>query len=159
MTQEKKVTIRKFQYSDIPLKVKWINDFNNNQYLHYKLPLTIDNTKRWYDENSTKTNRYDATIILDTVPVGIIGLLNITNSSAEYYITVGETFCKGCGVATKASVLILDYAFSTLGLEKVYLTTEPKNTPAIGLYKKLGFRQVGVKNGQLLFEYTNPTDK
>ena len=32
---KEEITIRKFEEKDIPNKVKWINDNNNNSYLHY----------------------------------------------------------------------------------------------------------------------------
>ena len=33
------VTIRRFEKRDIPDKVTWVNDTENNRFLHYDLPL------------------------------------------------------------------------------------------------------------------------
>lgn len=140
-----KVTIRKFEKRDIPRKVEWINNPENNRFLHYDIPLEIDKTEMWYEKNSEKEDRYDAVIEADEVPCGTIGLLSIDrkNSKAEYYIAMGETELKGKGVATEASRLILDYAFRVLGLNRVYLFTETENIAAQRLFTKIGFIREG----------------
>ena len=135
------VTIRKFQEKDVPNKVKWINNPENNQYLHYDFPLNEENTKVWFSKIKDLTNRYDAIIEYEGVPVGIIGLLNIQNGKAEYYVTMGETDYKGKGIAKKATLLLLDYAFNELHLSEVYLYTEVNNISAQKLFEKCGFIQ------------------
>ena len=86
-----KVTLRKFEERDIKNKVRWINDSANNQYLHYELPLEEEKTKQWYGKIKNRTDRYDAVIECDGKAVGVIGLLEIKNGQAEYYVTLGET--------------------------------------------------------------------
>lgn len=138
------VSVRKFEEKDIPDKVRWINDSANNQYLHYNLPLTEEGTKAWFLKIKDSTDRYDAVIQYDGTPVGVIGLLNIHDGKAEYYITMGETDFKGKGIAKKATLLLLDYAFSQLNLSEVYLYTEVDNIPAQKLFEKCGFMQGGI---------------
>ena len=58
-------------------KVEWINNAENNIFLHYELPLTITKTEEWFDKKCQRNDRFDATIDVDGVPVGIIGLLSI----------------------------------------------------------------------------------
>ncbi len=139
------VTIRKFEEKDIPNKVKWINDPANNRFLHYDLPLEEEKTRKWYRSIITRQDRYDAVIEADGVPCGLIGLLNIDskNQKAEFYIAMGEAAYKRKGVAEKASRLLLDHAFGCLALNRVYLYTETKNTPARNLFEKIGFKKEG----------------
>lgn len=127
--QDARITIRKFEKSDIPKKVEWINNPANNRFLHYNIPLSVEGTERWFDSHQGETTRYDAVIEADGVPVGTIGLLSIDrkNSKAEYYIAMGETSYKGKGVAKEASRLILSYGFEELGLNRIYLFTEVDN--------------------------------
>lgn len=138
-----RISIRRFERQDIPNKVRWINDPDNNKYLHYELPLEVDKTERWYDAIKKRTDRYDAVIEADGFPVGLIGLLSIDRKfrKAEYYISMGEASYKGKGVAFKASELLLNYAFESLHLKSVYLFTEEANIPAQRLFEKLGFRR------------------
>lgn len=145
MWQEVKVTIRKFERSDIPNKVKWINDERNNQFLHYDIPISEEKTEKWFDSHIGETTRYDALIEADGIPVGTIGLLSIDykNSKAEYYIAMGEPDYKGKGIAKEASRLILKYGFDTLGLNRIYLMTETDNFAAQALFERLGFIKEG----------------
>ena len=140
------ITLRKFEKRDIPNKIIWINDDRNNRYLHYDLPLEYEKTCRWFEVNQGRTDRYDAVIEFDGVPVGLIGLLSIDkkNSKAEYYITMGNHEYKGKGIAKEASRQILEYAFEQLELNRVYLYTEVSNTTAQRLFEKLGFKREGL---------------
>lgn len=140
------VTIRKFQRTDIPKKVEWINNPENNQFLHYDLPLTVEKTEKWFASHESDNNRYDAVIEADGIPVGTIGLLSIDrkNSKAEYYIAMGETEYKGKGIAKEASRLILAYGFEKLGLNRIYLFTETENIKAQRLFEKVGFVKEGI---------------
>ena len=139
------ISIRRFEKKDIPNKVKWINDPMNNTFLHYDLPLEIEKTEVWFEKNKEKTDRYDAIIEADGVPIGLIGLLSIdeNHKKAEYYITIGERDYLRKGIASKASRLILHYAFTELKLNRVYLHTETANVAAIKTYERIGFKCEG----------------
>lgn len=141
-----KVSIRKFEKSDIPKKVEWVNNPENNQFLHYDIPICVEKTEKWFDSHLGEDVRYDALIEVDNVPVGTVGLLEIDqkNSKAEYYIAMGEIAYKGKGVAKEASRLILEYGFKTLGLNRIYLFTEVENIVAQQLFERVGFVREGV---------------
>ena len=145
------VSLRDFTESDIGLKIKWINDPENNKYLHYDLPLEYDKTLQWYRGKNNKT-RADCVIEYDGNPVGVIGLLAIDkiNSKAEYYITLGNTSYKRRGIARKATMLILEYAFEELALNKVYLNVDADNIAACRLYESTGFSCEGFFRKDLL---------
>lgn len=134
-----KTSIRLFKESDIPCKVRWINDCENNKFLHYDLPLDEDKTRVWFHKNKGRLDRYDAIIEYDGDPVGLIGLLSIVDGRAEYYLTLGESQYKGKGIARDASLLMLKYAFEELKLREVYFYTEVDNIPAQKLLEKCGF--------------------
>ncbi len=140
------VKIRRFERTDIPKKVEWVNNPENNQFLHYDIPICAEKTEKWFDSHLGEDTRYDAVIEADGVPVGTIGLLSIDrkNSKAEYYIAMGETFYKGKGIAKEASLLILKYGFETLMLNRIYLYTEAENIKAQKLFEKVGFVREGL---------------
>lgn len=141
-----KITIRKFEVGDIPNKVRWINDPRNNAFLHYDLPLEVEKTEVWFHNNSHRADRYDAVIEADGKSVGLIGLLSIDrrNQKAEYYVTIGEQSYLGLGIAQQATKLLLEYAFSDLELNRIYLYTEAQNEAAVRSYEKIGFRREGL---------------
>lgn len=156
------VIIREFRREDIPKKVEWINNPENNRFLHYDIPIEVSKTQKWFDNNVGRTDRYDAVIEVDGVPCGTIGLLSIDriNSKAEYYIAMGETSLKGKGISTQASKLILEYGFKKLGLNRIYLFTETENIPAQKLFEKIGFKKEGcirddiISHGRFVDRYT-----
>ncbi|MBQ4120184.1 MAG: GNAT family N-acetyltransferase [Clostridia bacterium] len=147
------ISIRKFCKDDIENKVKWINDPQNNTYLHYDLPLEYEKTAIWFENIKNRNDRYDGVILVDGVAVGLIGLLQIDrkNSKAEIYIALGEQSAKGKGVAKKALQLMLEYAFATLGLNKIYLCTEVNNLVAQALFEKSGFKREGLLKEDLIY--------
>ena len=139
------VILRSFDKDDVETKVNWINNPDNNRFLHYELPLKVDKTLKWFKEKDN-TKRIDCIIVYNGIAVGVIGLLSIDkiNSKAEYYITIGETSFKNKGIATKATQAIIEYGFKELGLHKIYLTVDADNEAAIRLYEKTGFIREGV---------------
>lgn len=145
------ITICDFDYSHVDAKVDIINDAKNNTYLHYDLPLTKENTEKWYN-NKDNSNRLDLTILKNNEIAGFIGLLSIDNRNkkAEYYICVDHHF-SGQGIGTIASNLLLDYAFNELRLNKIYLFTEQDNNAAQHLFDKLHFAQEGLLKQDLIF--------
>ena len=140
MYEFKDVRIRKFEKKDIDNKIKWINDIENNEFLHFDLPLEYDKTLRWYERTKDRKDRYDAVIEYQGIPVGIVGLTNIDykNKKAEDYLIVGDTSFKRKGIATKAGALICLYGFKVLGLNKIVAHIEYGN-PSLFLNKKRGF--------------------
>lgn len=149
-----KINIRKFNVEDIENKIRWINDADNNQYLHYDLPLEYNKTLSWYEKIKDNEARYDAIIEYNNVPVGVIGLINIDekNKKAEYYITLGEKEYKGKGIATIATKQIIDYGFNNYNIEKIWLCVDDKNTIAKKLYEKVGFKLEGILKKDIYFK-------
>src|SRR5699024_2947405 len=119
----------KFEKEDIPYKVKWINDQENNKYLHYELPLREDKTLDWFYTLKRRFNRCDFTITYNEEPVGLIGLINIDKDqkTAEYYVCLGGDKYKGKGIANIATDLIIKKAYEVYHLKILYLYTEVKN--------------------------------
>lgn len=135
------ISIRKFKESDIENKVKWINDDENNQYLHYELPLDVEKTRNWF-KNKNDSKRYDAVIEYEGIPVGLIGLLDIKDGKAEYYVILGDKRFKKRGIAIEATKLILEYGKNVLKLNSVIGYTETGNENMRSLFLKSGFEEV-----------------
>ena len=150
-------SLRVFEKKDIEKKIEWINNPENNAFLHYDIPLEYEKTLNWFRKKDN-SKRIDCVIEYKSNPVGLIGLLAIDNNSkkAEYYITLGSTEHKRKGIATKATMLILEYAFNDLKLNKVYLNVDADNVAACKLYENTGFICEGVfledqeRRGQLI---------
>lgn len=146
------VIIRKFNENDVPFKVKWINDEENNQFLHYDLPLREDKTLLWFESIKNRTDRADYTILVNNEPVGLIGLIGIDskNQKAEFYITIGVSTFKGKGVAKQAFDLLVRKCHKEYYLNKIYLYTEVENVSAQRLFDKIGFVKEGLLKQDLI---------
>ena len=75
--------------------------------------------------------------------LGTISLkeIDLAEGCAEYAISTRKK-AHGTGAAMQATKLILQYAFETLGLERVYLNVLADNGRANAFYRKAGFRFV-----------------
>lgn len=153
MYEFKDVRIRKFKFEDIEKKIEWINNSENNKYLHFDLPLEYEKTCKWFERNKNNENRYDGIIEYNGIPVGIVGLTDIDykNKKCEDYLTVGDTRFKRKGIATKAGALICLYAFKVLNLKKVVAHVEYGN-PSLYLNIKRGFEVEGFLKNDLVVD-------
>lgn len=61
------------------------------------------------------------------------------NGSALFHITIGEHDAWGHGYGTEATRLMVEHAFSKLGLHRVTLSVFAFNERAISSYRKVGF--------------------
>ena len=85
----------------------------------------------------------------DLSPIGIANIRDFNNphGTAEFGITIGDPSQRGQGYGTEATRLLLDYAFTVLGVHNVWLDTPAYNAPAIRAYEKVGFREIGRRRG------------
>ncbi len=88
-------------------------------------------------------------VLPDLRPIGIINIRDFTNShgTAELGISIGDPADRGRGYGTEATRLLLDYAFTVLGVFNVWLDTLAYNVGAIRAYEKVGFREIGRRRG------------
>lgn len=77
--------------------------------------------------------------------IGFVDLRNIDyrQRTAELGIMIGEQDCWGKGFGTETLYLVLDYAFSVLGLHNIMLSTAGYNERALRAYRRVGFREIG----------------
>jgi RimJ/RimL family protein N-acetyltransferase len=65
--------------------------------------------------------------------------LDADNGSALFHITIGEKDAWGHGYGTEATRLMIDHAFTGLGLHRIALTVFAFNERAIRSYRTVGF--------------------
>ena len=131
--------LRRFQFEDIPLKIKWINQDENNRYLGYDLPLEYEKTCRWFEGVKDREDRYDFVVEYQGRPVGLTGLVNVDtkNRKAGNYILTGELGYKGRGIGYRAGLLNFLYGFEVLGLNKLCGDIEVGNVASLKRCRRL----------------------
>ncbi len=80
------------------------------------------------------------------LPIGEINYTNwdSRNQKAEFGIKICELDEQGKGYGIDALYHFIDFMFRFLNLNKIELTTMIDNTRAQNLYKKLGFKDIGI---------------
>lgn len=137
---------------DLQLRVNWMNHPHVYSSMHYAVPVIMENTIKWFENNIGNKKRADLTFVENGEIVAFGGLteINRETNKAELYIFVNpEVQQKGIG--TRATKELCKYGFDELELEKIYLLTNEDNVAAQRVYLKCGF----VLEGKLRNEYIN----
>jgi diamine N-acetyltransferase len=82
-------------------------------------------------------------------PIGWANIRDFTNAhgTAEFGIAIGDPADRGHGYGTEAVQLLVDYAFTVLGVHNIWLDTPAYNAAALRAYQKVGFREIGRRRG------------
>lgn len=118
----KMVNLRPVQKSDIPHFTRWINDPKVRHYLSTTMPLTEKQEEEWFEGLGKDESKIDLIIeTKDGKPIGLMGIHKIDWRSGvgTTGALIGEKEYWGQGYGTDAKMVLLDYAFNTLGLRKI----------------------------------------
>ncbi len=133
----------------IPAYVRWYNNLHMLRSLgDIPQPLTPAQKEQWY-QNANKASGSNITFTIyehETArPIGITGLYGVDhrNRTAEFAFTIAEPDARGQGFGTEATRLMLDYAFTVLGLHNVMLRVFFFNVAGIRTYTRAGFKEFG----------------
>lgn len=130
--------------------IDWFNDIKVCQYnSHHIYPYTIDKGKQYILETSERTDIIVLAIeeLFSGNHIGNISLQKIDyiSRNAEIAFLIGDkkSWCKS--YATEAGRVVIQYAFNTLNLHRLYLGTAENNIGMQKVATKLGFTQEGIR--------------
>ena len=145
-----KVALGPTQKSMIPSFARWLNDFSVTLMSGHTLrPLSRESVEAQYEHNIKEESSCIVEFaIYERASMRLIGITQLYNidktmRTAEYRILIGEKDCWGKGYGTETTAILLDYAFTVLGLHNVLLTTYGYNERAVRAYTRAGFRVMG----------------
>lgn len=151
----KKVILRPFDIAaDFDFFLKWINDPDVIRYLLRIIPAYRHYQLAWFQ---SLPNWTDIVFTIETVSgniVGVIGLdrINLVDGTAWTWQIIGEKENRNQGYGTEAKILLLDYGFNTLRLEKVCAEAIAENKSSLRYNEKSGFREEGRLRNQIFRE-------
>lgn len=133
----------------VPLYQRWFNDFGTLRTLAMPpRPMTLEAETAWYERAAAS----DASVVYFTIyetgswrPIGnaLWRDIDYRNRTAAMAIFIGDAADRGKGYGTEATRLMLDYAFTGLGLHSAMLTCYEFNRAGQRAYEKAGFRVFG----------------
>lgn len=128
--------------------VRWRNDFNvQRTFGDPPRPVTVEQRVGWFESQESSSDAHWFTIYeLDPFrPVGTADLFGIDYryGIAQFGMLIGEEDARGKGLGSEVAQLMLDYAFTALGLHNVMLTVSEYNLAGRRVYEKAGFREFG----------------
>ena len=140
-----RIHIRPIQERDTSLIVQWRNADAVRSRFIFQEKFTVELHENWM-KKKVKTGEVVQFIIeIEDRPVGSVYLrdCDFHNQKAEFGIFIGEDDARGRGVGAEAIRQILDYAFYSLNLNKIFLRVFKDNIRAISCYEKAGFKCEG----------------
>jgi RimJ/RimL family protein N-acetyltransferase len=131
----------------IPHYARWQGDFRVQRTYRTPGPVTIEATTAWYERCAAARDDAWFTIYERPTwrPVGYTEIDGIDwrMRTGSFGILIGEADGRGRGLGTETTRLMLDYAFTALGLHNVMLTTDSFNLAGLHAYRNAGFKEFG----------------
>lgn len=132
---------------DVDLYLEWVNDLEVTQYLQLFYQNINRESEREALERLSRKHMYGIVDSETDTLIGNCGLDDIDqhNLSAVAGIFIGRKDYHGKGFGTEAFNLLIDFAFQYLNLNNIMLSVFPDNPWALACYKKVGFKEIGVR--------------
>ena len=148
MITTERTVIRALEHKDLENRVSWINNSNVRDTLFMHFPISLAETKIWFEKTLTDNTRKDFIIELkeSCKPIGFAGYVNIdwVNRKAEPFIAIGEVEAWGKGYGTEVVHALLSYGFNEMGMNRMYGFMLDTNHGALKMDLKAGFLEEGL---------------
>ncbi len=152
----KHIALRAIEPSDLDVLYQWENDPENWLVSNTSAPFSRHVLQK-YIENA-HLNIYEARqlrLMIDRIEpdtngrdtIGTIDLFDFDprHRRAGVGILIARKEDRMKGLASEALSILIGYAFDNLHLHQLYCNVSENNPASMGLFKKLGFREIGIK--------------
>lgn len=140
--------------ADAPLCHRAMNDLAVTQFLERALPISYAAQMEWMHNANTKPEHnqiFGIALQENDEVIGVMSLHNINwvhrTAGTGAWIEKPEHWGKGYG--TEAKLLLLRYAFRTLGLRKINSSVMAHNDRSRAYMEKTGYRVEGVREKEI----------
>ncbi|WP_421383092.1 GNAT family N-acetyltransferase [Bacillus salacetis] len=145
------VNLRELTPGDVEDRYQWCLDVDVTRHLNMPNkypPFSREETRQWIELCISRSNGYEQMAIQtdDGVHIGWVDIKNIDNLNkhGELGIAIGDKRYWGKGYGLAAMKAMLEYGFTRLGLNKIWLRVEVDNKKAIKSYRTMGFVEEGI---------------
>lgn len=145
--QGKRVILRPIEKEDAQAMQVWQNDPAVTKFLMRGFPLSLQEEEDWV-LGLPKRSHTDVVLAIQVIDgpfIGTMGLhrINWVDRTATTGTAIGQKEYWGKGYGTDAKMILLDYAFNTLGLRKINSAAIGFNGRSIGFNSKCGYKEEG----------------
>ncbi|GAC1321563.1 MAG: GNAT family protein [Chloroflexota bacterium] len=135
----------------VPLYHRWDNDFDlrRSDDPSEARPVSLEEAQNDYDQWATsgaaRRVRFTVYEVAGWTPIGMANVRDLDwhNQTGVLGISIAEANYRGKGYGTEATQLVLDFAFTVMGLHNVMLDVLATNQAGLRAYSKAGFREIG----------------
>jgi RimJ/RimL family protein N-acetyltransferase len=143
----KAIYLRPLEPSEAPAVAPWFNDQEVIRFTTRWRPLTVVEEEEYIRKHLGSEAAVMFAIALKESDrlIGVTGLHQIDsrNRVASFGILIGEKDAWNEGHGTEATRLVVQYAFDTVNLHRVWLHVSEFNPRGVRAYEKAGFRHEG----------------
>jgi RimJ/RimL family protein N-acetyltransferase len=145
LAQDDEVRLRPLGHEDVNRTQIWMQDPDIFVPFLRREPVTPEGHRAWFEAARVDPAQRLFAIDFRSVHVGNAGLKDIDTESrsCELWLYVGEKSLHGRGIGSAATKLLLEHAFETMMLDRVWLRVSAKNQAARKAYAKAGFAPEG----------------
>jgi RimJ/RimL family protein N-acetyltransferase len=141
------IYLRPLEKEDARTIVPWFNDAEVTRFTRRYRPLTLAEEEEYLRRLPDSATDVGLGIALrgDDRLVGLTALHDVDprNRHAQLGLLIGDKDSWGKGYGTEATRLLVQYAFETLNLNRVWLHVYEHNARGLRVYEKVGFRVEG----------------
>ena len=139
------IALRLIRIDDMDIVRAWRNSEDVSQWMIGDHKVSEDEHRRWFTKMLTdQTCRYWI-VEVDGVGVGVVSLNQIDthHQRCSWTFYLAEPSVRGRGVGSVVEFLILEQAFTVMGLAKLSGEVLEFNAPVLGLHRKFGYLDEG----------------
>ncbi len=146
--------LREVESSDLDRLRAWRDAPEIRRWFFDASPVSAEQQLAWFNRYLADEGDVLYVIEADGRPVGTIGLASIDRrqGTAELGRMLIEASARRRGWARQAVRILLEYAFGTVGLHRVYCEVHEENVAARALYRDCGFVEEGVLRAALVVD-------
>ncbi len=148
IAQDDRIGLMPMAYEDCGRIVDWRNDPSVRQHYIYREDFTLEHEREYYLENIVPGHVH-IQMICDKLrggrKVGCTVLYEPdADGASEYGMFIGSGSERGCGIGRRAAALTMEYAFETLGFQKLTARVFTDNVASRRSCLAAGFREEGL---------------
>ena len=143
--------LREYRAEDYNALCSWVNDWETTRFLStaYWIPQCDGDCRDYLSSRMRSSHNAYYFVIASPEEERYLGELALYDlnwrlRSGKVSLLVLRA-CRGQGLGREALRLIREFAFRTLGLERLELEVHAQNEPALRCYEQAGFLREGVK--------------